>query len=45
MQKIEIQSKRFNITNIVDAKLKNKIKWFSEHYHRNNIRTFLRTKD
>lgn len=45
MPKIEIRSKRFNITNIVDAKNKNKIKWFSEHPHRNNTRTIHRTQD
>lgn len=40
-----MQSKRCNITNILDAKPKTKIKWFSEHYHRNNTRTFHRNND
>lgn len=42
MSKIEIQSKRFNIT-ILDAKVKNKIKWCSEHY-RNNTKTCHRAR-
>lgn len=42
--KIEIWSEGFSITNILDADTKSEIKWFSKHYHRNNTRTFNRTK-
>ena len=40
--KIEIQSRRLNITD--NANTKNRRKGFSEHYHRNNVRTFHSTK-